>query len=107
MTTHSSQSVVVSWQVSPDDHGATVTSYPVVFLKADGVSYVEDTANCDASDPVIFAARSCSIPMSAFRDTYGLAIDALVVGTVTATNNKGTSTASPVNTAGAVVQNVP
>ena len=45
--------------------------------------------------------------MSVFRDTYGLSIDALVVGTVTATNNKGTSTPSPVNSAGALVQNVP
>ena len=41
--------------------------------------------------------------MSVFRDTYGLNLDALIVGTITATNSKGTSTASPVNTTGAKV----
>ena len=94
--------VDITWAVTPDDHGSAVTEYQLKFLKADGQTYLEDT-NCNGANSVIFNARLCTIPMSVFRTTYGLAIDVLIVGTITATNSKGTSTISPVNTTGAKV----
>ena len=105
-TTNNGLNVDVTWSATPDDHGSAVTSYLLKFLKADG-TYLENTANCSGSNSVIFAARKCTILMSVFRTTYGLGIDALIVGTITATNGKGTSTISTANTVGAKVQNVP
>jgi len=105
-TTNNGINVDVTWAATPDDHGSAVTSYLLKFLKADG-TWLENTANCSGSNSVIFAARKCTIPMSVFRTTYGLGIDAIIACTITATNGKGTSTISTANTAGAKVQNVP
>jgi len=100
--------VIVDWPATPDTHGADITSYQVLFLESDGTTYTEHLADCDGADTGIRDARTCTIPMSVFREApYSLSIDDPIIGTITATNDKGTSDTSDPNTVSASVQNVP
>lgn len=101
--------MIVSWQESIDDHGATVTDYEVEFRSADEVSYSTIDAHCNPiGGTTEFSNRQCTIPMAIFRVTpFELGVNSLIVGVVRATNNKGTSSSSDLNTSGVLVQNVP
>lgn len=51
-TTNSGTGVIIDWN-SPTNNGAVITSYTVLIQQSDGVTYSEDTTNCDGSDSAI------------------------------------------------------
>ena len=108
-TAVSNTDVIVSWQQSVDDHGATVTDYEIEFRHADETSYSPISAHCNPiGGSNEFLNRQCTIPMSVFREApFLLSVNTRIVGVVRATNVKGTSGNSNLNTSGVLVQNVP
>lgn len=77
--------------------------YRVKIQRIDG-TFVEHPA-CSGKDPVIFAARQCSVPMSTLiAAEFFLVEQKLIVVTVEALNAEGYSIPSSENTAGAVIQ---
>lgn len=105
--TVSSTDVIVTWLESPDDHGSAVTDYRVEFKQVDDV--FSQVAECQPiASSLEFSSRSCTIPMSTFRDSpFSLPIGSLIVGVVTAINEKGDSARSTENGSGATVQGAP
>jgi hypothetical protein len=41
--------VVITWAYPPTDNGSAVTKYKVLIQESDGVTFTEDTTNCDGS----------------------------------------------------------
>lgn len=60
-TVRDGSNIVITWN-APDDGGTAILAYQIAILLSDGVSYSLEGANCDGSNPVIFTARSCTIP---------------------------------------------
>ena len=54
-TTNVDTNVVIDW-TAPTDNGATITSYSLQILQSDGLTYSEDTVNCDGSNSAIILA---------------------------------------------------
>lgn len=50
MTSFAADDVTISW-VAPDNGGSPITSYRVILRTSDGVTFLEQTLYCDASDP--------------------------------------------------------
>lgn len=95
VTTINSANVDISWNV-PSNGGSPITRYTIKVRKSDGVTYTEDSTNCDGSNTSILASSTCSIPISTLRTSpYSLAWGDSVYVIVTATNVVGTSLASP------------
>jgi len=103
---HAGIVVNLIWTETSDTHGTPVTSYTIEILQNDALFSVP--GECDGSDAGIFGSRQCQVSMSAFRSSpYLLPLGTMIQGQVYATNLKGVSDASPLNTFGAVVQDVP
>ena len=97
----------MTWLESPDDHGSAVTDYKVEFKQEDDI-FSEVTECQPVASSNEFTSRSCTIPRSTFRDApFSLPIGSLIVGVVTAINEKGDSLQSAENESGATVQGVP
>jgi len=96
----------VYWN-EPDSHGNDLESYQIMIRQADG-EYSETTSECDGTDASILQHHQCYIRMQVLRDApYSLDLNTVVEIYVVATNAKGTSDPSEVNTEGGIVQNVP
>jgi hypothetical protein len=106
-TANDGLNVVVTWPASPSDRGAAVTAYRVKFQEADGdLSLI--TPACDGSASGAVSGRTCTVPMATLTNApFSLAVGAVVKVQVEAYNEKGWSTASPLNTAGALAQTEP
>lgn len=109
--------VVLSW-VEPftGGQGIPLTAFVVELQDSTG-ALAEYTTICDGSDPLVVAARSCSIPMARFSqptsydvngliDEYGmgLAQGELIVAVVSAVNAKGAGPPSEANAVGELAQ---
>ena len=96
--------VVVSWTAPSSNGGATLQAYRIKLLTSDGVTFVEDRALCDGSNPTTRANQYCTIPMEAlWASPYALTLGSTVVASVEALNTVGYSTPSVPNSAGATV----
>lgn len=92
----------IQWQDTPDTHGTPVTHYTIWLKQSDGV-YAE-TAQCDGEVYAVFFLKYCYVSMSAMREApFSLPLGQLIEVKVTATNLKGTSDYSDLNTEGAIV----
>jgi hypothetical protein len=54
--------VRIVW-TAPSDNSAPITQYKIEIRDHDGLVWSEETTNCDASDPSIMTAFTCTIPM--------------------------------------------
>lgn len=52
--TNSATDVLIQW-TAPVDNGDTIISYTIVVRQSDGVTYTEDTVDCNGSDSTIIA----------------------------------------------------
>lgn len=102
--------VQISW-VAPNN-GQDPIQYYTIWILDSTSNPVSATLNgdCDGSNTIIMANLKCIVPMSALSDAagdYKLAFNDLVQVQISATNSHGTSTLSPVNTAGARIRSAP
>lgn len=51
-TSNSGVNVIISWS-APVDNGSSITSYTILIREGDGVTYTEDTVNCDGTESSI------------------------------------------------------
>jgi hypothetical protein len=90
----------------PDDHSSTITSYEILFMKANG-DFVNEYTRCNGSLTTVVSDRKCSVPMSTIRTLTSRPRDSLIRVKVRAFNAKGSGLFSEVNTAGATVETEP
>jgi len=99
--------VRIQWTLPAGDGGKPILEYTIVILTSDGATYAAEPS-CDGGDATTIANLFCTVPMDSLRATpFTLALGDLVVATVTATNEIGTSAPSTANTAGAFVMTEP
>lgn len=99
--------VRIVW-TAPSDNSAPITQYKVEILDHDGLVWSEETTSCDASDPTIMAAFTCTIPMgSLLAAPFSLVQGDLIAVRASALNSQGWGVASPTNSGGAYVMTAP
>lgn len=97
---------MIAWSI-PDDGNAPVSGYTIKIRQDDGVSFTEDTTNCDGQSSSIVSLQSCTVPISRLRSNpYNLEWGSSVYVKVTAINSVGTSEESDQGN-GAVILTVP
>lgn len=52
---------MISWTAPNNNYGA-ITAYKIEILEADGVTYSEDSTDCDGTLGSIVSATSCTVP---------------------------------------------
>jgi hypothetical protein len=83
-----------------------VKRYTIWILQADDA--FSEVSQCNGADSAVIASRVCQVDMDVLRaEPFSLPLGRLIQVKVTATNDKGTSDDSPLNTVGAVVQFIP
>lgn len=98
--------LVVSWQPSYNG-GSPILAYQIVLQTSDGVTYAEDTTNCDGADATVISDKSCKVPIaSLIAAPYSLPYGSSVYAKVKAINVVGSSEYSTVGN-GAVIIEVP
>lgn len=86
--------IVINW-TAPSDNGAEITSYTITIRQSDGVTFSEDTSNCDGNDATIISTRQCTVPLATLTTgPYSLNVGDQIYIKVVATNVKGDSVAS-------------
>lgn len=64
----------------------------MLIKESDGISFSEDLASCDASDPAIVAALECAVPITTLEaEPFSLFIGDSVFAKIVAINVKGES----------------
>jgi hypothetical protein len=58
--------VTVNWD-NVIDNGYVIHAYRFFFLESDGVTYTEETVECDGSDSDIVSNRECQIALLTLR----------------------------------------
>lgn len=64
-TTVSSSSVIVTW-VAPYNGGSPITKYTITFRQSDGLTFTEDTTNCNGALTATITSMMCTINFSVF-----------------------------------------
>lgn len=83
--------IFFTWD-APYDGGSPLTSYTILILESDGVTYTEELTECDGTDATILADNTCSVLISTLRDApYNLPWGGSIWIKVKATNIVGTS----------------
>mmetsp|Transcript_33982 Transcript_33982/g.25069 ORF Transcript_33982/g.25069 Transcript_33982/m.25069 type:complete len:432 (-) Transcript_33982:2733-4028(-) len=97
----------IAW-VAPDSNSDSITGYQILILKADGVTWLEDTTDCDGLS-IPMGQLYCDVPMTTLVSTYGYSLGELVIAKVRATNSIGFGDFSEQNSDsnGAKVQTAP
>jgi hypothetical protein len=96
----------VEWN-EPDNHGLPLLSYTVYFRQSNG-SFSTILSDCNGASSNVLEYHYCYLRMSNLvASPFNLQLGELVVGYIVATNAKGTSSASPLNFVGGIIQNVP
>lgn len=99
-------SIKISW-VEPFTGGSPITSYLIKIRMVDGISYQEETANCDGSDPTILSQRFCLVPVATVKNLpYELEWNTGVYANVQAFNEYGNSATSLTGN-GAIITTTP
>lgn len=92
----------------PYNGGSPVTSYTILFMHHDQVSFSPVLTYCDGSQSSIVLQRYCDIPLQTLRASpLNLIFNDLVVAKVYATNKIGSGLESDLNTDGVTVQTEP
>lgn len=101
-------SIFTQWTwTAPADNGAEITAYRLLVEGADG-TMKEEQLYCPPTDTSLLTNRYCNIPMAVLRaPPYSLTYGTLIRVQVQARNLKGWSVASPLNTAGSVLETEP
>lgn len=53
---------------APNNNGKPIDKYQILILQSDGLTYTEDTTDCDGSNAVIISNLYCDIPMQTLRN---------------------------------------
>ena len=65
VTSIAATDLVVTWQDSPEAHGAAVTEFIITFREADNLNFSEIVDHCNPDlNSADFIAKSCSVPMA-------------------------------------------
>ncbi len=101
----SNTGVTISW-TAPNNGGSPITSYSISVRESNLSTYSTQLTNCDGTDAAIFAAMSCTIPISVLQSApFNLPWGASVYATILATNIVGTSDASTPGSGGIILTN--
>jgi hypothetical protein len=93
-TAVSNTAVTITW-TAPNSGGSPISSYTIKIRHSDNVTYSDQTSNCDGSNPAIFSALSCTIPISVLQAApFNLDWGYDIYATVSASNVIGTSLTS-------------
>ena len=65
-TSISDNDVMITWTVT-DDGSAQIVGYLVKIRQYDGVTFTEDSINCDGTNNAIILAQTCLVPISRLR----------------------------------------
>jgi len=91
VTSVSGSSVLIKWAI-PYDGSSMITGYLISILQSDGVTYSEDTADCNGLVSSVILSLSCSVPISTLKALpYSLPWGSSVQSKVSAINIVGTS----------------
>ena len=105
-TTNTNDQVTVSWD-DPIANGYVVHAYRFYVLQSDGVTYTEETTDCDGTDSDVVSNRQCTIALLTLTSSpYSLALGDSVSVKIVSINIYGESTESSAGN-GAVIQLVP
>ena len=90
-TSISDANVAISWAV-PDDGSAPILGYVILIRQEDGITFTEDSVNCDGSNASIVSAHACAVPISRLRaNPYNLPWGSSIYVKVSAINIQGES----------------
>jgi len=99
--------VKISW-TAPNSNSYPITSYLIEIADSLTATWTADTTNCDGSSSTVMGNMYCIIPMSTLTSApYGYLFNQLVVVRASATNARGTGSASTPNSIGARIRSVP
>jgi hypothetical protein len=97
--------VVVSW-TEPENNGALITAYTIYLRSSDFASYSTVLEYCDGTDPIILAAKTCTIPVQVFKASpFNLPWGGSVFAKVVAINSEGPSVESNPNNGAHIITN--
>lgn len=98
--------VKIQWVV-PYDGSSAITSYNIVIRESDGVTFTEDSVNCNGADATVIAEFSCSVLISdLIVAPYHLPWGSSIYAKVIATNIVGDSLQSAAGN-GAIILTFP
>jgi hypothetical protein len=81
--------VNISW-ISPTSNGESIISYEIEVLSSDGITFYQDTTDCNGNITTIVTDLYCEIPMATLTATpYNLAFGSLIQAKVRAYNING------------------
>ena len=81
--------VNISW-ISPTSNGESIISYEIEVLSSDGITFYQDTTDCNGNITTIVTDLYCEIPMATLTATpYSLAFGSLIQAKVRAYNTNG------------------
>jgi hypothetical protein len=92
---NSNISINVAW-TAPFNGGSGITAYKILIRHSDNVTFTENKADCDGSEPSIMAVFSCTIPITSLLVApYNLPWGSHVYAKIVAVNVVGQSVNSP------------
>jgi hypothetical protein len=95
VTAISGSHVSITWTI-PFDGSSSITGYLIKIRESDGVTFTEDSTDCNGLESAIITGLTCSVPIATLIiDPYNEPWGASIYATVSAINIVGTSTASP------------
>jgi hypothetical protein len=78
--------------LAPNSRGSAITAYKVKLVQYDGISYAEETTQCEGSQSTVVEELSCAIPISTLKAApYLLPWGSHVYAKIIATNAYGDS----------------
>lgn len=51
--------VEIDWDIPPFNGGSPILSYQIVIRQQDGITFTEDTVNCNGADSGIISSLKC------------------------------------------------
>jgi hypothetical protein len=101
-TANSNNLVSVSWS-DPVANGLAISSYRIYILEHDGVTYTEETTDCDGTNADVVNNRACTIQLNTFTSApYSLELGESVSVNIISVNTYGESALSEAGS-GAVI----
>jgi hypothetical protein len=105
-TTNNNDLVTVEWD-DPIANGYAIHEYKIYILESDGVTYTQESVECDGTSAHVVNNRQCDISLLALRSTpYDLVQGDSIYTKIISTNTYGESIMSESGN-GAVIQLIP